>query len=231
MPSDGWIEPKLELMSDIPENRCVLAPFLVTKGAIDVPIIGFNVICELARGKNGIIEADNRDLLKEIEATFPAMRDGKSQAFVNTIKECTEKDYVCTVKTNKKNIMIPKQSSVLVPCRGNGGFVPNSMLAMFEPALNQNLPDGLQITETIVSLKSGTTQRLQISIENLTDHDIHLRNRTVLGRVQLIQSVIPIEINNEKAQDGTNLKTTDEQVSHLSQTLNLVNYLKSKRLL
>ena len=62
--------------------------------------------------------------------------------------------------------MIPKQSSVLIPAHGSGGFVPNSILAMFEPEFNQNLPDGLQTTDTLVSLKSGTTQRLQISIEN-----------------------------------------------------------------
>ena len=226
IPYAGWIELKLELMSDIPEKRCVLVPFLVTKGAIDVPIIGFNVICELTRSKSGTIEADNRDLLKEIETSFPTLKDGQSQAFVNIIKECTEKDYVCTVKTNKKDIMIPKQSSVLVPCRGNGGFVPNSMLAMFEPELNQYLPDGLRTTETLVSLKSGTTQRLQISIENSTDHDIHLRNRTVLGRVQLIQSVTAIESRDEKTQDSTNSKTTDQRVSHHEKEKNFVPNVK-----
>ena len=46
IPYDGLIELKLELMSDIPEKGCVLVLFLVTKGVIDVPIIGFNVICE-----------------------------------------------------------------------------------------------------------------------------------------------------------------------------------------
>ena len=131
-----------------------------------------------------------------------------------------------SVQLRQTKRLIPKQSSVLVPCRGNGGFVPNSMLAMFEPELNQHLPDGLQTTETTASLKSGTTQRLQISIENSTDHDIHLRNRTVLGRGWLIQSVAPIEIKNEKTQDSANSKTTDQGVSHYEKEKNFVPNVK-----
>ncbi len=157
IPYDGWIELKLELMSDTAEKRCVLVPFLVTKGEMDVPIIGFNVICELTRNKSGTIEANNPEILAEIENTFPVLKDGQSQVFINIIKECTEKDYVCIVKTNKRDMIIPKQCSIAVPCRGNGGFVPNSTLAMFEPEIDQSLRDGFQTTEMLVSLKSGTT--------------------------------------------------------------------------
>ena len=119
------------MVSDTVGARSVRVPFLVTIGKINVPIIGFNVICELTRNKNGTIEADNRELLTGIERTFPVLKDGKGQAFINIIKECTEEDYVCTVKTNKKDIIIPRKSSVSVPCCGNGGFVPNSMLEMY----------------------------------------------------------------------------------------------------
>ena len=212
IPYAGWIELKLELMSQNPGRRCILVPFLVTKGDIDVPIIGFNAICELTRGKGGKIETDDQQLVKEIETTFPMLQNGQSTKFINIIKEATEKDFICKVKTSKKNIVIPKQSSLSVQCRGNGGFVPNSMLAMFEPEVDPSLPDGLQINETLVSLKNGTTQRLHINVENVTDHDIYLRNRTVLGRVQLIQSVMPIETKDDKTLKSTGFKASNETV-------------------
>ena len=188
IPYAGWIELKLELMSQNSGMRCILLPFVVTEGDIDIPIIGFDAICELTRGKGGKIETDDQQLLKKIETTLTMLQNGQSAQFTNIIKEATEKDFICKVKNNRKNIVIPKQSSLSVSCRGNGGFVPKSMLAMFEPEVDPSLPDGLQINETLVSLKNGTTQRLHINIENVTDHNIYLRNRTVLGRVQLIQA-------------------------------------------
>ena len=48
---EGFIELELELMSDKLTNKRVVVPFLVTTDALDLPIVGFNVICELTRIK------------------------------------------------------------------------------------------------------------------------------------------------------------------------------------
>ena len=69
--------------------------------------------------------------------------------FINIIKETTEKDNVCKVKTNKRNVLMRRQrSSLSVPCRGYGGFVPNSMFTMFAPAVD---PIMLYLTELILN--------------------------------------------------------------------------------
>ena len=48
----------------------------------------------------------------------------------------------------------------------------------------------------------------------------------MLGRVQLIQSVTPIESRDEKTQDSTNSKTTDQRVSHHEYEKNFVPNVK-----
>ncbi|CAB4023074.1 Hypothetical predicted protein [Paramuricea clavata] len=41
---------------------------------------------------------------------------------------------------------------------------------------------------------AGKSSRVEVEVKNTTKHDIVLRNRTVPGRLELIQSVTPVEV-------------------------------------
>ena len=195
IPYGGFIELELELISDSSSNKSVIVPFLVTTGALDLPIIGFNVICELTKNKDGIIKATDKSVIDQIQASFPALRsDHDSQAFISLVKDSVEQDYVCSVKTTKKDIIVPKQTTISIPCRGNSEFIPNQMPALFVPNVTDNVPEGLKLDETVVCLKKSSTQIIHLNVENETDHDICLRNRTHIGQIQLIQSVTPLDV-------------------------------------
>ncbi len=229
IPYEGWIELKLEFLPETSSQKNITVPFLVSKGPIDCPIIGFNVIRERNCTEDGHIEA-SESVLQQIETSFPNLRGGqKSEVFVNLIKECIEDDCICTVKTIKRDITVPKQSTISVPCRGNSSFLPKSMLAMFEMDITQHLPDGIRPTETLVLLKNGTTQLLQINVENTTDHDIKLRNRTVLGSVQLIQSVTPIEMKDNNSPEAENVTNKGDSESSFIPKLNLGNLSQEQK--
>ena len=43
-------------------------------------------------------------------------------------------------------------------------------------------------------VKKSSTQIIHLNVENETDHDICLRNRTHIGQIQLIQSVTPLDV-------------------------------------
>ena len=151
IPYGGFIELKLELISDSSSNKSVIVPFLVTTGALDLPIIGFNVICELTKNKDGIIKATDKSVIDQIQASFPALRsDHDSQAFISLVKDSVEQDYVCSVKTTKKDIIVPKQTTISIPCRGNSEFIPNQMPALSVPNVTDNVPEGLKLDETVV---------------------------------------------------------------------------------
>eukprot|EP00794_Sanderia_malayensis_P011482 gene11482-12679_t len=196
IPYEGFIELELELSSENVGNKPVIVPFFVTTGALDLQIIGYNTICELIKDKDGIIQTANQAIINQIKASFPSLTDTHdSKILINLIKESTEQDYVCSMKTPKRNMVIPKGSMLSIACRGNSKFIPMKIPALFEPNICASLPDGLKIAETLVALKKGKTQIIHINVENETDHDICLQNRTVVGHLQLVQSVIPLEVD------------------------------------
>ena len=98
-------------MSDTTEKRSVFVPFLVIKGEMDVPIIRFNVMCELTSNKGRTIEASNKDLGRNRKYLSSIERSTKA---INTIKG------LCLYRQDqKKDIIMPKQCPISVQCRGN----------------------------------------------------------------------------------------------------------------
>ena len=52
----------------------------------------------------------------------------------------------------------------------------------------------MEVSDTLLTVKRGKSSRVEIEVRNTTRHDIQLRGRTVLGRLQLVQSVVPIDV-------------------------------------
>jgi hypothetical protein len=59
---------------------------------------------------------------------------------------------------------------------------------------NKSGPPGLIVHETLTSVKKGKSTIMQVQVTNDTVHDIVLPGRTVLGSLELIRSVTPIEV-------------------------------------
>ena len=87
-------------------------------------------------------------------------------------------------------------------CRANTGPVERTTPVLFEPDESNPWPSGLEITETLLTVKKGKSIEVEIDIVNSTNHDIRLPGQTLLGRLQLVQSVTPVEVrlkdSNEK---------------------------------
>ena len=64
----------------------------------------------------------------------------------------------------------------------------------FEPNENFTTDDGLEIEERLVKEHKGSCTRITIPITNRTQHDISLAGRCILGKLQIISSVVPGEI-------------------------------------
>lgn len=106
------------------------------------------------------------------------------------MRKTTDGD-LCNVRTIKGDMVILQ--TVSVPCRANTGSVERKMPVLFEPDMEQ-LPSGLQISDTLLSISRGTSSRINTSVSNTTCHDIILNKRTVLGRLQLVKSVTLLEV-------------------------------------
>ena len=200
-------------------------PFLVVREIVELPLVGYNVIEHLIKSKelkcNGI------------SSNFIGMDVSQAPALVEFISSVT-RDELCPVKTRKSDVILPREQSVKISCRVNTGPLGKSTPVLFEADEHGQWPSGLEVSDTLLLVKGGKSSRVDIEVRNTTRHDIKLRGRTVLGRLQLVQSVVPADVrlrdelqNTQQAQnqhESRDLRTTQIRDVPL---IELPNHLKS----
>ena len=126
------------------------------------------------------------------------------------IQSTSEQDF-CSVKTSKRNVVIPKGKCLKIPCRVNHGPVDHTIPVLVEPEETSPWPSGLTFNEALLSVKPGKSNQIHVEAMNTTNHDIVLPNETLIGRLQLVQSVTPVEVKLHK-----NESKADHQSSNLT---------------
>ena len=187
VPYIGWVEARVKLTPPSSDNdqEELLEPFLVTSEKLDCPILGYNVIEELV--------SQEQNPTPTIYKSFPETDKRKLDALVN-FTQGSNSDAICKVRTGRKDVIIPKDSAVVVSCRANTGPVNKQTPVPFEPNELVQLPEGLEVNETLLNIKPGKTFKLQIVVHNGTDHDVVLRSRTSLGVLQAVKSATPADV-------------------------------------
>ena len=141
IPYIGWVEVRVKL--DPPSSHSnqgeLIVPFLVTPETLDCPILGYNVIEELV--------SQDQNSKSIIYKSFPQMESTKLDALVNFIQNSTS-CAICKVRTGRKNVMVPTNSTIAVSCRASTGPVDQQTPVLFEPNQLAPLPEGLELYET-----------------------------------------------------------------------------------
>ena len=219
IPYCGWVEIGVRLTK---KNEAeIRVPFLVTKEDIEQPIIGFNVIELMVKNTEGEVDGDK--LLGRMMKSFHQSRDSDMQALIGIIR-ATNSDDLCLVKSTKKSHIVPAGKTVRLPCRANTGSVHRKTPVIFEPDELAAWPSGLEVHESLTTVKEGDATILSINVTNNTNHDIALPGRVVLGRLQLVRSVAPVEVRFKDPETLTpdkeppfeEHKLTEESESNLS---------------
>ena len=107
------------------------------------------------------------------------------------------------MKTNKHDYVVPKKTGAIVSGRVNHGPIEKRTPVLFEPDELAPWPSGLIIQVTLVALKSGKSNVIKEEVINSTEHDITLLNRAPIGRLELEQSVTPVEVKLKERVDTT----------------------------
>ena len=216
IPYDGWVEMKFRLQGTL--SKEITVPFLVTKEKIHLPIIGYNVI-ELVVGHNDDQESDSK-ILDSMMQSFVDQKEDNLRKMVHLIQTTvTGESELCSVKSSKWNICIPKLQTVSVPCRANTGPVERSSPVLFEPDEQSHWPTGLSVEGTITTVKRGNSSRIDVHVTNTTEHDIILPGRTTLGHLQMIRSIVPVEVKRRE----NKLEPTVRSKTHNDETNEIVN--------
>ena len=138
-------------------------PFLVTPENIDTPIVGFNVIEELCRHATADSEC-SPDFINVICHSLRNESEQKSAALVGLIYQCTIEESKFSVKSSKHATIIPKNKTINVACRADIGHRNCNLPMMFEPYPESLLPSGLEITESLLVAKKGSSPVLNCKL-------------------------------------------------------------------
>ena len=120
---------------------------------------------------------DERTMVNAQSASCIEIKRENVEPFIFVIRTSSRSE-LCSVRVTKRNV-IPKNETVVVTCSVNTGPIESRLPILFEPTW----PSGLVIPETLVSLKGDALSRVGIQVENTTEHDITLKNRTVLSKL------------------------------------------------
>ena len=123
----------------------------------------------------------------------PETKSEDIAALIDLVKNVDSAD-VCFVKTVKRDITIPKGSVVKVPCRANTGTLDSNVQVVFEPNEEETWPSGLNMSETLLRIKGGSSNQIKLEIKNDSNHGIVLKNRTLEGRLELVCPVTPVDV-------------------------------------
>ncbi len=148
--------------------------------------------------------------LSNLQNLMPSVSQSKVKGIVKLI-QTQSKEFFCDVKTPKNIVKIPGGSSINVTCRVNTGPMKARSPTMFEPAVVDNLPDSLTVDSVLLTLKGGKSSKVSIPVTNNSKSEIILRPHTVIGHLQLVTSVTPLNVKFDEMQKET--KNTQAHVT------------------
>ena len=90
-------------------------------------------------------------------------------------------------------------------------MLDSNVQAVFEPDEEETWPSGLSMSETLLRIKGGSSNQVKLEVRNDSNHDIVLKNRTLVGRLKLVHSITPVDV---KCKPFSNdIKTSDTETS------------------
>ena len=158
LPYLGWVNVKCEWKGDTKGTSIIDLPMLATESPLDHPIIGYNVLGQLVSKCD--TNSETEEIISVSSDSLPDVVVGNLNSLVDSIR--SESDpYPCSVKTGKRDIIIPAGETKKVACQINTGFVDRGTPVIFESDVSGSLPNG----DTDI----GRAKDLQMKIE-LTDN-------------------------------------------------------------
>ena len=186
IPILGWVPIRLKLHSTEESDPSPLVVlFLVSDIAgLDRPILGFNVIVELVNGNS----------LSAVISQLGCAMDVPIHK-VEVLSECLGKELpeqICSVKTGKIKSVIPPDSSSVLKVSVHAALAEGSLTAVFVPKVESVLPDNVELHESVVRLKCGSTSQIGLLISNNTHHQVTIPAKTNLGFLETVKSVVEV---------------------------------------
>ena len=167
-------------------------PFLVIKEPLGNPILGFNAIKVLVNNTS-----NENALINSLQSNVKNIKSNNIKALVNLISQSTGHE-----STQDCSTIVPAGKLINIQCKVNLDNINNKMPMHFETE-EIELPEGLGTADTIVFVKSGMNHCLKVPVINNSKHDIFLPKNTIIGRLQQISHITPLQVKERKENIST----------------------------
>ena len=176
IPYEGWTEISFKLATS-GNKHGMAVPFLISTDPLDYPIIGYNVIEEIVKNPGSdTFDSHEETLVSTLGSSLPNAKQENVKALINLIRTTTPSE-LCSVKVTKRDVVVPKNETVVVTCSANTDPIESRLPVLFEPDVESPWPSGLEVPETLVTPKGGASTRVGVRVRNTTEHDITLKKQ------------------------------------------------------
>ncbi|XP_053570833.1 uncharacterized protein LOC128660813 [Bombina bombina] len=194
IPFSGWVEVTFQLTSSNNDRKPLLVPLVVSDDCkvAEQPIIGYNVIevfkATCAEEKKSIPS------LVDVLRTALTVSTSKAKILVKLLQARCVQSCDAKIKTGTKNQRIPANTVTSIRCDAHTGPSLQNQTVLFTPCDIHQLPGGLHVCETLVTIRRGQFSKLTIPVWNTTKHDIVLPGLTKLGCIESIKTLYPAQM-------------------------------------
>lgn len=191
VPFDGWIEVLLEITSSQYGSVSLYVPMLVSQQSVSSPLLGFNVIQEIIRGNGD--QSDSTSLVDLLSETLKVQKcNVESLISVVHTKSTENLPEHLVLKVGKKGLTVHSKQICLIKCHIRA--FPGGGEMLFEPTVKCSFPEGLELLPAVVDVPPGASRMVKIPVQNLTEHNIFLLPKTVLGFIEEITECHPVDM-------------------------------------
>ena len=183
LPYEGYAELEVSLDEDTPANE-ILVPFLITPERLHYPILGTNAIEHISQN------FQSHELADGLNKCLPDKSKNVTESLVNFI-HAEKPQELSNVKTPKHHVTIPAGKQVSVKCNIDQVVFEEKTPVAFEPEPFEN--EDLIPIPSICLTRRGIQNYITVPVLNRSNHDIILPQNTLIGLVNQVQSITPIE--------------------------------------
>ena len=203
IPYEGYVELPFNV-----NGNDIKVPFLVTKENIQNPIIGFNVISLLS--SNG----ENKNKISTMKALLSDDLDEASiVALIEVIETANDVQSLSSVNIPREGVLLKAGEMKNMRCKIQAVNLEQKTPVLFEPELQDLLPDGIMLQSNLLKLKKGLNTNINVVVTNASNHEIFVPGRSCIGDIQLIKSVTPADVQ-LKVNENKNEQPPRFQLGH-----------------
>ncbi|XP_037643835.1 uncharacterized protein LOC119498836 [Sebastes umbrosus] len=213
IPYEGWMEIEFTLSKNAVagmNDKPVLVPILVSSSDMTRPIIGFNVIEELA-----LTNDTGEDCMPSghmVKRLCSALEVGHktARAVLSVLKKQKPVNQPHIARVGRRSVTIPKNKVMTVQCGRLNKSVLSTSHVVLELKQEAPWPTGLAIRDQLIELPPEDNGNIEVTVENMTDNDITLCSRTTLGWLHSVDAIYPLQT---KPTEGEKPQTSDSSVA------------------